>query len=369
MSGNRECRSGEVPIIEPPDLPYLPGAPRNYEPGIALVGCGGITPYHLAAYRKAGYRVVALCDIDTSRAKERRDAFYPDAQVFRNHEDVMGLDHVEVVDIATHTDVRVPIIEAALVAGKHVLSQKPFVTDLAQGRMLADLADAQGKKLAVNQNGRWAPHFSYTRQAVSQGLIGDVISAHLSVHWDHNWTADTAFNEMKHLILYDFAIHWFDIVTCYMGDKEPLRVYASARRSAGQRAKPALLAQVHIEYEDAQASLVFDADTHYGARDESLVIGTKGAVHSSGPDLNTQSVTISLETGVGTPVLEGDWFTNGFQGTMAELLCAIEEDREPHNSARHNLRSLALCFAAVHSAESGIPVRPGSVIHMGAETD
>lgn len=361
MSDNRECRTEEAPAIKAPELPYLPSKPRTYDPGIALIGCGGITPYHLAAYKNAGYRVVVLCDVEIARAEERRDAFYPKAQVVRNYEDVLGRDDVQVVDIATHTAIRGPIIEGALIAGKHVLSQKPFVTNLDHGHMLADLADAQGLKLAVNQNGRWAPHFSYARQAVERGLLGYVTAAHLAVHWDHNWTADTPFNEMKHLILYDFAIHWFDIVSCFMGGKEPGRVYASARRSSQQRADPALLAQVHIEYDNAQASLVFDADTRYGAYDETVLIGTHGTLRCSGPDLNTQTVTIALPEGTGSPILEGDWFTNGFHGTMAELLCAIDEDREPNNSARNNLRSLALCFAAIESAESGQAVNPGSV--------
>jgi hypothetical protein len=44
--------------------------------------------------------------------------------------------------------------------------------------------------------------------------------------------------------------------------------------------------------------------------------------------------------------LEGVWFPDGFHGAMAELLCAFEERREPEHSARNNLRSLALCFAA-----------------------
>jgi len=361
MADNRECRAGEAPEIPAPELPYLPQNPRSYNPNIGLIGCGGITPYHLAAYKKAGYNVVALCDIDKKNAQERRDAYFPDAQVYLDYADVLLRDDVAVVDIATHVIDRAPIIEAALVAEKHVLSQKPFVSDLEQGATLADLADAQGMKLAVNQNGRWAPHFSYIRQAVQQGLIGDVTAAHLAVHWDHNWTADTPFNKMKHLILYDFAVHWFDIVTCFMGERKPSRVFASLTRSSSQRAKPPLLAQVHIAYPEAQASLVFDADTRYGACDQTIVIGTKGTVSSAGPDLNTQTVTVALEAGRGTPQLEGDWFTNGFHGTMAELLCAIEEDREPYNSARHNLRSLALCFAAVASAETGQPVVPGTV--------
>ena len=40
---------------------------------------------------------------------------------------------------------------------------------------------------------------------------------------------------------------------------------------------------------------------------------------------------------------------------MGELLCAIEEEREPGHGARDNLRSLELCFAALKSADSGQP--------------
>jgi hypothetical protein len=50
---------------------------------------------------------------------------------------------------------------------------------------------------------------------------------------------------------------------------------------------------------------------------------------------------------------------------MAELLLAIEQKREPSNSGRDNLNSLALCFAACASAETGKPVVPGTVRKLG----
>ena len=68
-----------------------------------------------------------------------------------------------------------------------------------------------------------------------------------------------------------------------------------------------------------------------------------------------------VPAGVSKPKIKGAWFPDGFHGTMGELLCAIEENREPTNSARNNLASLALCFAAVASAECGQPVVPGTV--------
>jgi predicted dehydrogenase len=307
---------------------------------------------------------VALCDVDRAKAEARHKEYYPGAQLFADYRDVLKRGDIDVVDVATHPEVRGDIVEAALRAGKHVLSQKPFVVDLEAGQRLVDLADAHRVKLAVNQNGRWAPHFSYLRQALTAGILGDVMGAHLAVHWDHGWTAGTVFDEIRHLILYDFAIHWFDMLCCIMGDRPALRVYASNTVSSTQKSKPPLLAQALVEHDGAQATLAFDADTHFGARDSTIVTGTKGTLTCSGPDLNTQTVTLFTAAGHASPRLTGTWFTNGFHGTMGELLCAIEEDREPSNSARNNLRSLALCFAALASADTHTPQTPGSVLRM-----
>ncbi len=354
----------KVKKIAAPAIPYWPRDPKKYNPAIGLIGCGGITEKHLAAYKAAGYRVVALCNRDATRAKERRAEFYPKAEVYTEYLDLLERDDIEVVDIATHPEHRAPIIAAALLAKKHVLSQKPFVLDLHEGERLCALAEQQGVKLAVNQNGRWAPHFSYMRQAIDKGVIGDVCAAHLAVHWDHNWIAETPFDKIKHVILYDFAIHRFDMLSCFMRGQKPLRVYASATHSKTQCAHPAMLAQVSVEYENAQATLVFDADTKYGQLDATYVAGTKGALLSTGPNMTKQRVTVHTKKGSGSPVLKGTWFKQGFHGTMAELLCAIEERREPSNNARENLKSLALCFAAVASAETQVPVVPGSVVKM-----
>lgn len=65
--GLSETRAGTP--VPAPDLPCRPADPRAYVPGIGLIGCGGISAHHLAAYRKAGYRVVALCDRTRDRAE------------------------------------------------------------------------------------------------------------------------------------------------------------------------------------------------------------------------------------------------------------------------------------------------------------
>jgi predicted dehydrogenase len=348
-------------LLEAPPLAYQPRDPQSYHPGIALVGCGGITSWHLKAYQAARYNVVAFCDVDRKRAEKRRDEFFPDAVATDDIKKVLHNGNVEVVDIATHTPVRPPLVEAALRAHKHVLSQKPFVVDLDVGERLADLADRQGVKLAVNQNARWAPHFSYIREAVHAELLGSIDGVHGDVHWDHSWVKGSAFESIRHLILFDFAIHLFDFLTTVMGDVAPRSVYASMTRSATQTVGPALLAQASIEYPSTQATLVFDGNTRFGRLDRVFVGGSRGAISSSGPNQDKQHVELTTAKGVARPKLKGAWFPDGFHGTMGELLCAIEERREPMNSARNNLASLALCFAAVASAERGEPVVPGTV--------
>ena len=346
---------------EAPTYPYEPRDPRDYEPGIAVIGTGGISEQHLAAYTDAGYDVVALCNRTPEKAERRAAEFgLEDAAIYADYEAVLDREDVDVVDVTPHPPERVPIVADAIRAGKHVLSQKPFAEDLDVAEKLVALADEHDVRLAVNQNGRWAPHFSYLRHAVADGLIGDVHGIHCAVQWDHNWVGETQLDGVEHIILYDFAIHWFDIVTCLF-DRLPDRVFATYGRSPSQSASPPLLGSAILEYEEARATLTFDGDTKLGPTDRTTVTGGAGTLRSEGPDLEEQRVTVFTEDGYATPALRGTWFREGFHGTMAELLRAIAADREPVHSGANNLRTLALTFAAVASAERGQPVRPGEV--------
>lgn len=347
-----------------PALPYLPQDPRRYNPGIGLIGCGGITGDHLREYRKAGYRVLALCDLNRDKAEGRRKQYFPKADIYTDYREVLARDDIQVIDAATHPGERVPIIRDAINAGKHILSQKPFVESLKVGEDLVARAEQAGVKLAVNQNGRWAPHFSYMRQALAKGLIGTLSSADFVVHWDHNWTADTVFNDIHHLTLYDFGIHWFDMTTQFFGDRKAETVYARIDRSDGQRATPPLVASVIVGYKGGQARINYNADCGFGAEDTTTLIGEKGTLRATGRDFNRQRVTLHSAKGKARPKLTGRWFANGFHATMGELLRAIEDKRDPSNSARSTLRSLELCFAALKSADTGKPVKVGAVRRM-----
>ena len=356
----QELKSSATKTFPAPTLPYQPARTKRYNPPIGVIGCGGISEVHMKAYKAAGYNVVALCDLIPERAENRRAAFFPDASTTTDYRQLLARPDIEVVDIPTHPQDRAYLIPAALNAGKHVLSQKPFVLDLDLGKEFAALAKRKGRTLAVNQNGRWAPYFSYMRNAVKQGLIGETQAVHLACTWDHGWIQKTHFNSVHHIVLYDFAIHWFDMLHCLMNGKKPRRVMATLCRAPGQTATPPLLGQAMVEYDDAQATLTFDANARFGGMETVMVAGTEGTLKAAGPLCAIPRVTLATKKGVAeTPRLEGNWFPTGFHGSMGELLQSIEQERTPVNNALDNLNGLAICFAAVASAESGKPVEVG----------
>jgi len=350
-----------VPRIPAPDLPWRVRLPRSYRPKIGLVGAGGITEFHLRAYRTLGLDVAAIANRTLERADKRRAAFYPDATITTDYRELLKRDDIEVLDITLPPESRVPVIEAAIEAGKHVLSQKPFAVDLDEAERLAALAEQRGVRLAVNQNGRWAPHVAYAREAVRAGLLGEIAAIDFELAFDHAWTVGTPFEEIHHLVLYDFGVHWFDMAACYLGQKRIDSVYASVTRAAHQTARPPFLASALLAGQGTQVRIGFNAATTYGQCDRTRICGSLGTLESFGPSLSSQQVVMTTAAGECSPELEGTWFDNGFQGAMAELLCAIEENREPEHSARNNLRTLELCFAALASADWGQPVRPGDV--------
>lgn len=359
MSGG--SLSGE-PVRDRPDVrPVFP----ERRLAVGLVGAGAIArSAHLPAYRDAGVPVVSVA----SRRVDDAAALASDFDIGTVHESVEALladPRVEVVDLATGPAGRIDLIEAAVRAGKHVLAQKPLVSSDAElprlREVLADAA-ARGIRIAVNQNARWAPAWRLATLLIRDGRIGQVVGiTHL-----HDKPlpplAGTPFDDVPHMLLNDYLVHWVDITRCWLEGSRVVEVVAADHRVPGQPEEArnpwgADLRLVTSTGASASIRIVGSARTQGGGC-PFWIHGTEGTLRGS---ILLGSDRLSLDDGESVTefALEGQWFTDGFAGAMGELQSAIRDGREPENSAAHVLATVRTTLAAVESAErGGAPVHP-----------
>jgi predicted dehydrogenase len=97
-------------------------------------------------------------------------------------DDVLTSPGVDLVVIATPNDTHYDLARRALLAGKHVVVDKPFTVTLQEAEALAELAETTGRVLSVFHNLRWNADFLTVRALVADGRLGEVM--HFESHFD-----------------------------------------------------------------------------------------------------------------------------------------------------------------------------------------
>ena len=141
-------------------------------PGAVVVGTGFGTRVHVPALRAAGFTVEALVGRDperTTRRAERLDV--PRALI--DLQDALELPEVDAVTIATPPDTHAHLAIAAASAGKHVLCEKPFAMDAADGAAMLVAAEDAGITHLVGHEFRWAADRAVVGRVIDDGAIGE----------------------------------------------------------------------------------------------------------------------------------------------------------------------------------------------------
>jgi predicted dehydrogenase len=97
-------------------------------------------------------------------------------------EDAATRPDVDLIVIATPNDSHFPLASAALLAGKHVVVDKPFTVTLAEARALVALAEKRERLLSVFHNRRWESESLATKAILESGVLGEVV--HFETHID-----------------------------------------------------------------------------------------------------------------------------------------------------------------------------------------
>jgi predicted dehydrogenase len=348
-------------------LNYLPRLPCRKDFRIGCVGAGFImNDCHLVAYRQAGLNPVAI----TSRNPARARAAAERHQLPRCYGSVAALladRDVEVLDVAVPPDVQPSIIRQAVQHSDHVcgiLAQKPLALSVAQARECIDLCAKAGITLAVNQNMRYDQSVRALKDILGRGWLGEPVLATIDMRAIPHWMPWS--QGLPSLSTFIMSIHHLDTFRYWLGT--PDRVLASTRPDPRTRFPHKDGINLYIlEYDNGCRASSWDDVWTGPAREGSesdisirwrvegtdgLARGTIGWPSYPAKTPSTLDFTTKRQPGYWLqPRWKEVWFPDAFVGTMAQLLCALEDKAEPEISGRDNLETIALCQAVFTAAQ------------------
>lgn len=164
-------------------------------------------------------------------------ADYPQVNIVKTFDELIANPEIHMVVVNTPNEHHYPMAKAALLAGKHVVVEKPFTLSIAEGEELIALAHEKNRVLSVFQNKRLESDHLDAQQILQSGVLGRVVE----VEWHYDrYRTNITHKKWKEDKLpgsgtwFDLGIHMVDSMLCLFG--KPDAVYAdmrSLRRAEG----------------------------------------------------------------------------------------------------------------------------------------
>jgi predicted dehydrogenase len=211
--------------------------------GVAVAGTGFIGPAHVEGLRRNGIQVLGLAENTLEKAREKA-AELNIPRIYGSLEELLADPDIDVVHLATPNYLHHPHAKAALLAGKHVVCEKPLAMNTTESAELVKLAAQKKLVNAINFNIRMYPMSQQARSMVQSGEIGDlfILQGSYLQDWllfptDWNWRLEP--NQGGSLrAVGDIGSHWLDLLTFISGLRVE-EVYADFKTFHPVRKKPA----------------------------------------------------------------------------------------------------------------------------------
>ncbi|MER9232081.1 Gfo/Idh/MocA family oxidoreductase [Mesorhizobium sp. M0622] len=343
---------------------------RTREYKIGCVGAGMImAECHLAAYKEAGFPVVAIAS-RTKGSAEKVANRWDIPTVHDTPERLIEDKNVEIIDLAFPPDQQPALIRHALKQEhiKAILAQKPLALSVEEAVKLRDEAAKAGKILSVNQNMRYDQSMRVLKQIIDSGALGDIVFAQIDMHAIPHW--QSFLEDYDRLTLANMSVHHLDVLRFLFGDPDEITTLT--------RKDP----RTHFDHSDGitVSTIKFPSgvlavsleDVWSGPRQEGYkddqhinwrVDGTKGVAKGTigWPTGSASTLTYaSTETTDGkwvTPSWDTMWFPHAFIGVMEQLQHAVKTGTPPALSVADNVKTMALVEAGYRSIDKGRTVK------------
>jgi predicted dehydrogenase len=192
---------------------HLAGAPNRHEPlGVGLLGYApSVGELHgQGAAAVPGLALRAACDLSEVRLAAARTAF-PDIALHARAAALAADPAVDVVIIATPPNTHAALSVQMLEAGKHVICEKPLAITTAETERMIAAARRHGRHLSCHQNRRWDVDYRAIRQALEEGLIGELFYAETFVGtYQHPCGFWHSHDAVSGGTTYDWGAHYLD---------------------------------------------------------------------------------------------------------------------------------------------------------------
>jgi len=357
------------------ELQVQPPLPKRKDFRIGVLGSGFIiSDCHLVSYRKVGFNPVAIASRTRANA-EKVAAKHKIATVYDSYEQLLDDPQIEVLDIGVPPNAQIGLIEQAC-RRKHIkgiLAQKPLGMDYADARKAVNACDKAGIVLAVNQNMRYDQSVRACKSLLDTGKLGTPVLATIDMrgipHW-MPWQKDMGWATLRIM-----SIHHLDCMRYWFGDPE--RIFCSTRPDPRTKFPHSDgICTYILEYENGLRCVCID-DTWTGpAREgcpgdiairwrvegmDGLAIGDIGWCQDPYTTPSKIKYAAKGDKTFHEPKWKESWFPDAFAGTMAQLLIALEDGKQPVISGRDNLKTMALVDAAYRSASVHRAVSPKEI--------
>lgn len=331
---------------------------------IGCVGAGMImAECHLAAYKEAGFPVVAIASRTKANA-EKVAARWGIPTVHDAPEKLIEDESIEIVDLAFPPDQQPALIRHAL-KQKHIkaiLAQKPLALSLKDAIELRDEAAKSGKILSVNQNMRYDQSMRVLKQIIDAGALGEIVFAQIDMHAIPHW--QTFLAQYDRLTLSNMAVHHLDVLRFLFGDpdeittltrKDPRTTFEHSDGITVSTMKfPSGVLAVSLEdVWSGPRQEGYEDDQHIAWRVDGTEGVAKGTIGwpTGVPSTLTYASTRTTGGKWVSPRWDTMWFPQAFIGVMEQLQYAVKTGTPPALSVADNVKTMALVEAAYRSIE------------------
>ena len=341
---------------------------------VAIVGCG-YWGLHLmrnfAEVKEAEVR--AACDFDLA-ALARIKRRYPAVDLQSRYEDIISDAGIDAVVIATPASTHYPFARTALLAGKHVLVEKPMATSAGQGLDLIELAKRQNRTLMVDQTFVYTGAVRHIRGLIDAQELGEVL------YFDFARTGPgLAHSDIN--VLWDLGAHDFSILN-YLCDRDPISVSATGVKHLGSPIEN--IAYVSVRFDgNLLAHFHFNWLTPMKVR-RALIGGSKKTVIYDDLETNEKVKIYDKRVGMDHDSEHREQLLSGYRdgdilapnldtsealrAMASDFVRAIAENRPPVSDGTAGYRVVRLLEAAQCSmAQDGRPVDVGPSVMSSKE--